>query len=205
MGRGETEQRAHPSPEGPGAGAPSGDGCPVPPFTDDPYDGLGGDAYVSGGAYGGDAYGSGGAYGVEPGASREAGRVERFADPASPEGARLTACLESVAQAQRLTVAALERLGLGRFRDTADRLVAELATNAVKHTGGRYFGLHLTRRGGWLRVEVRDSSRALPCLISSGDPAGPGGGLALVEKLADRWGADLLPRGKGVWFELRLR
>lgn len=193
MGRGETEQWAHPGPEGPGAGAPSGDGYPVPPLPDDAYDSLGGDAYVSG------------AYGSEAGGRREAARVERFADPAAPEGARLTACPESVAQAQRLTAGALERLGLGRFRDTADRLVAELATNAVKHTGGRYFGLHLTRRGGWLRVEVRDSSRALPCLISSGDPAGPGGGLALVEKLADRWGADLLPRGKGVWFELRLR
>jgi hypothetical protein len=31
-----------------------------------------------------------------------------------------------------------------------------------------------------------------------------GRGLFLVDKLADRWGVDLLPRGKTTWFEMRV-
>jgi hypothetical protein len=31
-----------------------------------------------------------------------------------------------------------------------------------------------------------------------------GRGLFLIDKLADRWGVDLLPRGKTAWFELRV-
>ncbi len=31
-----------------------------------------------------------------------------------------------------------------------------------------------------------------------------GRGLFLVDKLSDRWGVDLLPRGKTTWFEMRV-
>ncbi|WP_424211681.1 ATP-binding protein [Streptomyces sp. BI20] len=83
-------------------------------------------------------------------------------------------------------------------------LVSELVANAVKHTGARSFGLRLTRRRGRLRVEVRDPSRGLPCLLPVGELDVTGRGLALVDRVSDRWGADLLPRGKVVWFELRV-
>ena len=82
---------------------------------------------------------------------------------------------------------------------------AELVANAVRHTGGRTFVLRLLRGSGRIRVELRDPSRALPCLIK-GDPEDEAGrGLCLVDQLADRWGVDVLSRGKSVWFELRVR
>ena len=77
------------------------------------------------------------------------------------------------------------------------------SANVVRHTGGRSFGLRVARRQGGVRFEVHDPSRALPCLIL-GDPEDDSGrGLQLVNLLSDRWGADLLSRGKSVWFELR--
>ncbi len=57
----------------------------------------------------------------------------------------------------------------------------------------------------WLRIEVRDSSRALPCRIVAEPGNETGYGMLLIDTLSERWGADLLPRGKGVWFELRVR
>ena len=53
-------------------------------------------------------------------------------------------------------------------------------------------------------MEVRDPSRALPCLLPVSETDVNGRGLLLVSKLADRWGVDLLPRGKTTWFEMRV-
>ncbi|MEU3771674.1 ATP-binding protein [Streptomyces sp. NPDC032472] len=83
-------------------------------------------------------------------------------------------------------------------------LVSELVGNAVRHTGARSFGLRMLRRRGWIRVEVRDPSRGLPCLMPVHELDTTGRGLFLVDKLSDRWGADLLPRGKITWFEMRV-
>lgn len=82
-------------------------------------------------------------------------------------------------------------------------LVSELVGNAVRHTGARVFGLRMLRRG-WIRIEVRDPSRGLPCLLPVRDLDTSGRGLFLVDKLSDRWGVDLLPRGKTTWFEMRV-
>ncbi|MBC3844028.1 ATP-binding protein [Streptacidiphilus sp. 4-A2] len=118
---------------------------------------------------------------------------------------RLSAVPGSSARARRLIVSALETWGLGGHGEVAAQLVTELIANAVRHAGGRTFGLRLVRRQGFLRFEVRDPSRALPCLIIGdvGDEAGRG--LQLVNALAQRWGADLMSHGKSVWFELRVR
>ncbi|AXI81562.1 ATP-binding protein [Peterkaempfera bronchialis] len=129
---------------------------------------------------------------------------DRLAAPAVDE-VRLPARPESAAEARRLTLSVLELWGLVQQREAAEQLVGELVANAVKHTGGRTVGLRFVRRPGWLRVEVRDPSRALPCLIRVEPAADSGRGLHLVETLSDRWGADLLSRGKSVWFELRVR
>jgi signal transduction histidine kinase len=125
----------------------------------------------------------------------------------SPEGdgTALVAAPGVTAHARRLTLSALESWGLGGHGEVAEQLVAELVANAVRHTGGRTFVLRLLRGSGRIRVELRDPSRALPCLIK-GDPEDEAGrGLCLVDQLADRWGVDVLSRGKSVWFELRVR
>jgi hypothetical protein len=83
-------------------------------------------------------------------------------------------------------------------------LVSELVGNAVRHTGARVFGLRMLRRRGWIRIEVRDPSRGLPCLMPVQEMDTSGRGLFLVDKLSDRWGVDLLPRGKTTWFEMRV-
>ncbi|MGJ3560988.1 ATP-binding protein [Streptomyces sp. INA 01156] len=73
-------------------------------------------------------------------------------------------------------------------------LVSELVGNAVRHTGARVFGLRLRRRPRWIRVEVRDPSRGLPCLMPVQELDVSGRGLFLVDTLADRW-ASTCSRG----------
>ena len=113
---------------------------------------------------------------------------------------------ESAATARRLTqVVVLRQWGLTpKMTEDAVLLVSELVGNAVRHTGARVFGLRMRRRRGWIRVEVRDPSRGLPCLMPVQEMDISGRGLFLVDKLSDRWGVDLLPRGKTTWFEMRV-
>ncbi|SOD59205.1 Anti-sigma regulatory factor (Ser/Thr protein kinase) [Streptomyces zhaozhouensis] len=89
--------------------------------------------------------------------------------------------------------------------ENAVLLVSELVGNAVQHAGAAEFGLRIKRRRGWVRVEVRDPSRALPALLPVRDmEVISGRGLFLVDTLADRWGVDLLAHGKSTWFEMRV-
>jgi anti-sigma regulatory factor (Ser/Thr protein kinase) len=113
---------------------------------------------------------------------------------------------ESAATARRLAqVVVLREWRLSpKFAEDTVLLVSELVGNAVRHTGARVFGLRMRRRPGWARVEVRDPSRGLPCLIPVQPLDLSGRGLFLVDTLADRWGVDLLPRGKTTWFEMRV-
>jgi anti-sigma regulatory factor (Ser/Thr protein kinase) len=119
---------------------------------------------------------------------------------------RLLSRPESAGAARRLTREQLHGRWMlcPQLTDDAELLVSELVGNAVKHAGAHVFGLRLRRRRGWIRVEVRDPSRALPCHLPVRDLDVSGRGLWLVDKLADRWGVDLLPYGKCTWFELRL-
>ncbi|MFC7842232.1 ATP-binding protein [Streptomyces sp. NPDC001046] len=131
--------------------------------------------------------------------------LELYGNPTEAE-VPLPSLPESAAIARRLTqVVVLRQWGLTpRITEDAVLLVSELVGNAVRHTGARVFGLRLHRRRGWIRVEVRDPSRGLPCLMPVQELDLSGRGLFLVDKLADRWGVDLLPRGKTTWFEMRV-
>lgn len=140
---------------------------------------------------------------VEDDRARKA--VELFGDPTEGEVA-LPSRPESAAAARRLTqVVVLSHWNLSpKLAEDAVLLVSELVGNAVRHTGARVFGLRMRRRRGWIRVEVRDPSRGLPCLMPVHELDVSGRGLFLVDKLSDRWGVDLLPRGKTTWFEMRV-
>ncbi|MFD7700199.1 ATP-binding protein [Streptomyces caelestis] len=131
--------------------------------------------------------------------------LESFGDPTEGE-VPLPSRPESAATARRIVqVVVLREWGLtARTAEDAVLLVSELVGNAVRHTGARVFGLRMRHRRGWIRVEVRDPSRGLPCLMPVQDMDISGRGLFLVDKLADRWGVDLLPRGKTTWFEIRV-
>ncbi|GGR89906.1 ATP-binding protein [Streptomyces parvulus] len=131
--------------------------------------------------------------------------LELFGNPTERE-VPLPSRPESAATARRLAqVVALRQWQLGpKVTEDTVLLVSELVGNAVRHTGARVFGLHMRRRPGWIRVEVRDPSRGLPCLMPVQETDISGRGLFLVDKLSDRWGVDLLPRGKTTWFEIRV-
>ncbi|WWM36213.1 ATP-binding protein [Streptomyces acidiscabies] len=131
--------------------------------------------------------------------------VELFGDPTEAE-VPLPSRPESAAAARRLThFVVLRRWGLTpKLAEDSVLLVSELVGNAVRHTGARVFGLRMRRRRGWIRIEVRDPSRGLPCLMPVHELDVSGRGLFLVDKLSDRWGVDLLPRGKTTWFEMRV-
>ncbi|UQX03088.1 ATP-binding protein [Streptomyces sp. RerS4] len=131
--------------------------------------------------------------------------LELYGNPAEAE-VTLPSMPESASTARRLTQSVVIRFwGLSpQISEHAVLLVSELVGNAVRHTGARSFGLRMLRRRGWIRVEVRDPSRGLPCLMPVHELDTTGRGLFLVDKLSDRWGADLLPRGKITWFEMRV-
>ncbi|WP_424867890.1 ATP-binding protein [Streptomyces sp. SAI-229] len=131
--------------------------------------------------------------------------LELFGNPTEAE-VPLPSRPESAATARRLAqVVILREWGLtARTAEDAVLLVSELVGNAVRHTGARVFGLRMRHRRGWIRIEVRDPSRGLPCLMPVQPMDTSGRGLFLVDKLADRWGVDLLPRGKTTWFEMRV-
>jgi anti-sigma regulatory factor (Ser/Thr protein kinase) len=131
--------------------------------------------------------------------------LELFGNPTESE-VHLPSRPESAATARRLTqVVILRQWGLTPgLAEDAVLLVSELVGNAVRHTGARVFGLRMRHRRGWIRAEVRDPSRGLPCLMPVQETDISGRGLFLVDRLADRWGVDLLPRGKTTWFEMRI-
>lgn len=131
--------------------------------------------------------------------------LELFGNPTEGE-VLLASRPESAATARRLAqVVVLRHWGLSpKMTEDAVLLASELVGNAVRHTGARVFGLRMRRRRGWIRVEVRDPSRGLPCVMPVQEMDVSGRGLFLVDKLSDRWGVDLLPRGKTTWFEMRV-
>ncbi|WP_405588177.1 ATP-binding protein [Streptomyces sp. NBC_01190] len=129
--------------------------------------------------------------------------LDLLGDPSVAE-VTLTSRPESASTARRLSLSVVRLWGLPHLADTVELLVSELVGNAVRHTGARTFGLRMQRRRGWVRVEVRDPSRALPCLMPVREMDVSGRGIFLVDKLADRWGVDLQARGKITWFELRV-
>ncbi|MGX1564311.1 SpoIIE family protein phosphatase [Streptomyces sp. NPDC055506] len=97
-------------------------------------------------------------------------------------------------------------VGVWGARDRADEieLVAdELITNALMHTeGSAIVTLRvLTGSGRRLRVEVEDSSSALPRRREAGESGVSGRGLLLVELLTDVWGVEARGGGKAVWCE----
>lgn len=93
--------------------------------------------------------------------------------------------------------------GLAKLVETAELLVSELVTNAVRHSHGRPVELRLIR-GDTLLCEVDDDDHELPTLLSARPTDESGRGLRVVSTLAREWGASRTNAGKTVWFELTL-
>lgn len=84
---------------------------------------------------------------------------------------------------------------------------SEVFANAVKHGSSHETDTVMVKvecTTDVLRVAITDSSCALPVRRAAASWDVSGRGLALVEAVSDRWGADLAPDGSGkqVWFTL---
>jgi len=131
------------------------------------------------------------------------------ADPATrsdrrPETARiaLPRSPASVGKARRFIQA---RAAAWSFPEPAgSQLVligSELVTNAVLHARTE-LTVTLERRGGRVRISVKDRSRAPATLRHYQADALTGRGLGVVAALSDRWGISAAPDGKVVWAEV---
>nr|WP_051862328.1 SpoIIE family protein phosphatase [Streptomyces ochraceiscleroticus] len=116
---------------------------------------------------------------------------------------RLPIEAREVSRARLLVRAQLSRWGLESAADTAELLVSEIVTNAVRHAHTQHVVLRLVRTDALL-CEVSDDDHSLPQLLSVGDEDEYGRGLRVVSRLAREWGTSRTSTGKTVWFEQSL-
>ncbi|MDX6356719.1 MAG: hypothetical protein QOF98_3622, partial [Streptomyces sp.] len=130
--------------------------------------------------------------------------VARFEGIASQDVASWTLRVDhaEVSRARELTRRQLAAWGLERLGDTAELLVSELVTNAIR--AASYEVQLRLMRVGKLLVEVSDDNHNLPQLQPAEADDVQGRGLALVSHLSRRWGTSRKAVGKVVWFELPL-
>jgi len=135
---------------------------------------------------------------------------------------RLEGDLRSPGAARRFVSQQLSDWDDGSLLEVVTLLVSELVANAVVHAGS-HVDVLVQLTDEIARVEVSDASDTLPGaghadVDASGEPTvgadadlgldpdadTSGRGLAIVEALAERWGARRRPAGgKTVWFEVR--
>ncbi|MEV7118591.1 SpoIIE family protein phosphatase [Kitasatospora griseola] len=127
-------------------------------------------------------------------------RLGREREDAPTAGWTLPAEPTAVSRARRLVRHTLADWGVESLTDTAELLVSELVTNAVRYASAP-IGVRLTL-GDLLLVEISDPLPDPPKErhASAGDEGGRG--LELVRRLALRWGTRAEGLGKVVWFEL---
>jgi anti-sigma regulatory factor (Ser/Thr protein kinase) len=108
----------------------------------------------------------------------------------------------AVAEVRARTARQLASWGLEELTYTAELLVSELVTNAIRHAQPP-IQLRLIL-DGVLSCEVSDSGSTAPHLRRAGRFDEDGRGLLLVAQFAERWGTRHTPAGKTIWAELAL-
>ncbi|HEX2039697.1 MAG TPA: ATP-binding protein [Acidimicrobiales bacterium] len=115
----------------------------------------------------------------------------------------LRADARSAGRARAFVRDALRRWGCHHMVELTVLVANEVVTNAILHARSEV-GLRVRLSEGYVRVEVTDRSHAEPVRRSTPDDATGGRGIALLDATATRWGVDLLPEGKRVWFDMAL-
>jgi len=91
-------------------------------------------------------------------------------------------------------------------RDDVLLLVTELVTNAVRHANAGPDALvrvELRRGSDFVRVTVSDEGAGFTAEAPYEREPADGWGLALVDRLADRWAITPTASGTCAWFEMR--
>jgi anti-sigma regulatory factor (Ser/Thr protein kinase) len=93
--------------------------------------------------------------------------------------------------------------GAAERADDIELVAGELITNVLLHTEGPAVVTLRALEGSdhRLRIEVEDSSSALPRRREAGEDGVSGRGLLLVDRIADVWGVEARGCGKAVWCE----
>ncbi|ABD11746.1 anti-sigma regulatory factor (Ser/Thr protein kinase) [Frankia casuarinae] len=120
---------------------------------------------------------------------------------------RAPATAASVGDIRRHVVELVQQRGAEDCAYTAELIVSELATNAVKASETARQPMIAVRTsfiGRLLTVEVWDGSPALPEARPTDLDSEGGLGLLLVDELAQRWSYYLTKLGKVVWAEIPL-
>ncbi|MBN0042894.1 serine/threonine-protein phosphatase [Streptomyces actuosus] len=127
-------------------------------------------------------------------AARAGGRLQQHVAPGDPE---------ALTGARHMIRAAVRAWGARDRADEIELVADELITNALMHTeGAAIVTLRvLTDSDRRLRVEVEDTSSALPRRREAGESGVSGRGLLLVDLLSDVWGVEARGGGKCVWCE----
>lgn len=114
---------------------------------------------------------------------------------------------EALTEARHMIRAAVAAWGARERSDEIELVADELITNALMHTeGAAIVTLRvLTASDRRMRVEVEDSSSALPRRREAGESGVSGRGLLLVDLLSDVWGVEARGGGKCVWCEFVVR
>ncbi|MDH6228708.1 SpoIIE family protein phosphatase [Streptomyces sp. MJP52] len=108
-----------------------------------------------------------------------------------------------VAAIRKQAVKQLDHWGLEDAAFTAELVVSELVTNAIRY-GARPIRLRLIHGSTTLICEVSDTSHTAPHLRRARTFDEGGRGLLLVAQLTQRWGTRHTPDGKTIWAELAL-
>ncbi|MFE9768749.1 SpoIIE family protein phosphatase [Streptomyces sp. NPDC005808] len=127
-------------------------------------------------------------------AQQAGGRVQQHVAAGDPE---------ALAGARHMIRAAVTSWGAAERADEIELVADELITNALIHTEGPAI-VTLRALAGTehrLRVEIEDSSSALPRRREAGESGVSGRGLLLVDRLTDVWGVEARGGGKCVWCE----
>ncbi|HUZ23772.1 MAG TPA: ATP-binding protein [Streptosporangiaceae bacterium] len=120
----------------------------------------------------------------------------------APRRIMLRAGPAAAAQARCQVQAAIHAWGAPVDVSVAVLLTSELVTNAIRHQAGETATLVITCARGQLRVDVHDTSCAVPVLVDAPGDAEAGRGLMLVASLSTDWGFYRTPEGKVVYFTL---
>ncbi|MWA07664.1 ATP-binding protein [Streptomyces sp. BA2] len=118
----------------------------------------------------------------------------------------LTNAPETAAEARRLVRTAYEAWGVEEYSDTAQVVISELVTNAVRHACGPCIRVIVQHPlPGHLVLAVVDKSRDLPSMHPPHADDLRGRGLLLVDALTEDWGSTRLPWGKRVWAHIEVK